>query len=45
MGYALTDATTLNLGVYNLFDEDVNYAEYGFVEDGRRYWLGMNVEF
>jgi outer membrane receptor for ferrienterochelin and colicins len=45
MGYALTDATTLNVGVYNLFDEDVNYEEYGFVEDGRRYWLGVNVEF
>ena len=45
MGYDLTDATTLNVGVYNLFDDDVNYEEYGFVEDGRRYWLGVNVEF
>lgn len=45
IGYALNANTTLNAGIYNLFDEDVTYDEYGYVEDGRRLWLGINVEF
>ena len=43
--YLLAEGTTVNLGVYNMFDEDVTYDEYGYVEDGRRYWLGLNLEF
>lgn len=43
--YVLAEGTTVNLGVYNLFDEDITYDEYGYVEDGRRYWVGLNLEF
>ncbi|WP_136068157.1 ligand-gated channel protein [Modicisalibacter radicis] len=44
-GYQLTRQARVNMGVYNLFDENVTYDEYGYVEDGRRYWLGLNVDF
>lgn len=43
--YMLTADITLNGAIYNLLDEDVNYDEYGYVEDGRRYWVGMNIGF
>lgn len=45
VGYQLTDSTKVNAGIYNLFDEDIDYDEYGYVEDGRRVWLGLNVAF
>ncbi|MFG6667152.1 ligand-gated channel protein [Halomonas sp. HNIBRBA4712] len=45
LGYALNDTTTVSAGIYNLFDEDVNYDDYGYMEDGRRLWLGLNVDF
>ncbi|MFV0573902.1 MAG: ligand-gated channel protein [Vibrio sp.] len=45
VSYQLTDSVKLNAAVYNLLDEDVGYEEYGYVEDGRRYWLGMNIGF
>lgn len=45
IGYQLTDNTKVNAGIYNLFDEDIDYDEYGYVEDGRRVWLGLNVAF
>ncbi len=45
LGYDLTQTATLKAGVYNLFDRDVTYDEYGFIEDGRRYWLAMDVRF
>ncbi|WP_458524395.1 ligand-gated channel protein [Onishia taeanensis] len=45
LGYQLTEQAKLNLGVYNLFDKDVGVDDYGYVEDGRRYWLGLNIDF
>ncbi|WP_410000345.1 ligand-gated channel protein [Halomonas sp. I1] len=45
IGYEVTDTATINLGIYNLFDEDVTYDEYGYIEDGRRAWLGLTVDF
>ncbi|BES69131.1 ligand-gated channel protein [Marinobacter nanhaiticus D15-8W] len=45
LGYELTSNTTVKAGIYNILDEDVNYDEYGFTEDGRRYWLALNVGF
>ncbi|AEC20449.1 hypothetical protein PT7_1909 [Pusillimonas sp. T7-7] len=36
---------TLYAGVYNVLDKQVIYDDYGYVEDGRRYWLGMNLKF
>ena len=45
LGYQLTPNARINAGIYNLFDEAVTYEEYGYVEDGRRLWLGLNVSF
>lgn len=45
VGYQLNETTQLNTGIYNLFDEAIDYDEYGYVEDGRRVWLGLNVAF
>ncbi|RBI68259.1 ligand-gated channel protein [Vreelandella sulfidaeris] len=45
IGYQLNESTKLNAGIYNLFDEEIDYDEYGYVEDGRRVWLGLNVAF
>ncbi|WP_331712956.1 hypothetical protein [Halomonas sp. hl-4] len=43
VGYQLTDNTKVNAGIYNLFDADIDYDEYGYVKDGRQVWLGLNV--
>ncbi|PCF97087.1 ligand-gated channel protein [Vreelandella nigrificans] len=45
IGYRLTPSATINAGIYNLFDEEITYDEYGYIEDGRRVWLGLNVSF
>lgn len=45
IGYRLTPSATVNAGIYNLFDEEITYDEYGYIEDGRRVWLGLNVSF
>lgn len=45
VGYQLTNNAQVKVGIYNLFDEDITYDEYGYVDDGRRYWLGLNVAF
>jgi outer membrane receptor for ferrienterochelin and colicins len=31
--------------MFKLFDKDVYYEDFATVQDGRRYWLGMNVKF
>lgn len=43
--YQLTDNTTLKGAIYNLLDEEISYEEFGYVSDGRRYWLGLDVAF
>lgn len=35
----------LYAGIYNVFDKKVEYDDYGYIEDGRRYWLGLGVRF
>ncbi|MDR5867369.1 ligand-gated channel protein [Halomonas koreensis] len=45
LAYRLTPAATLSAGLYNLLDEDITADEYGYVEDGRRLWLGVQVDF
>ncbi|KAF0807036.1 enterobactin receptor protein [Alcanivorax xiamenensis] len=45
VAFRLSPQTTLNAGIYNLTDKEIFYDEYGYVEDGRRYWLGMRVTF
>ena len=43
--YALSSQVSLKAAIYNLLDEKITYQEYGYVEDGRRYWLGMDINF
>ncbi len=43
--YQLTDSVKVNAAVYNLFDRTIDEENYGFYEDGRRYWVSMNVDF
>ncbi|MBS8241677.1 ligand-gated channel protein [Marinobacter lipolyticus] len=45
LGYQLTDAAQIKVGVYNLSDKEITDAEYGLVEDGRRYWVALNIGF
>lgn len=43
--YVVNRTFTMRAAVYNVGDKDIGYRNYGFVEDGRRYWLGMTVKF
>lgn len=43
--YSVTKTTRVYAGIYNLFDKDVFYEDYGYVADGRRFWLGVNTTF
>lgn len=43
--YKPTKAVTLYAGIYNILDKKVTYDDYGYVEDGRRYWLGVQYEY
>ncbi|MGY0565415.1 MAG: ligand-gated channel protein, partial [Paraglaciecola chathamensis] len=45
LAYQLTPAFTLKAGIYNLFDEEILYDEYGYVADGRRYTFALNYSF
>ncbi|MGO3892044.1 MAG: ligand-gated channel protein [Paenalcaligenes sp.] len=43
--YKLNKNVDLYAGIYNVFDKQVTYDDYEYVEDGRRYWLGLGVRF
>ena len=43
--YAVNKRVSVYAGIYNLFDKQVGYDDYGYVEDGHRYWLGVGVKF
>lgn len=43
--YQLNDNLTFNAGIYNLFDKEITLDDYGYIEDGRRYWLGLSASF
>ncbi len=43
--YQVNKTVAVYAGIYNLFDKQVAYDDYGYVEDGRRYWLGVGVKF
>ena len=45
LAFKLTPQATLNTGIYNIADKEIFQDEYGYMEDGRRYWLGMRVSF
>jgi len=43
--YEFSKRVTMYAGIYNILDKQVRYDDYGYVEDGRRYWLGVNFRF
>lgn len=43
--YQFSKNVTLHAGIYNVFDKTVTYDDYQYVEDGRRYWLAMDIRF
>jgi outer membrane receptor for ferrienterochelin and colicins len=43
--YAVNKTITVYAGIYNLFDKEVKHEQYDYVEDGRRYWLGIGAKF
>lgn len=43
--YEMNKTVRIRAAIYNISDKKIGYDEYGFVEDGRRYWLGMTVRF
>lgn len=43
--WQVTNNVRLMAGIYNLLDKQTTYEEYGYVEDGRRYWLAINTSF
>lgn len=45
MSYKVNNNATVKAGLYNLFDEEIEYDEYGYVDDGRRLWVALNLGF
>lgn len=43
--YNINKTLSLRAAIYNLANQKIDYNEYGFVDDGRRYWLGMTAKF
>ena len=43
--YKYNKTVTMHAGLYNVFDKSVAYDDYGYVEDGRRLWLGLDIKF
>lgn len=43
--YGVNQTVSVRAAVYDLADKKIGYARYGFVEDGRRFWLGMTAKF
>lgn len=43
--YQVMDSVRLGFGVYNLFDKEIREDEYGYIEDGRRYWASLAWSF
>lgn len=41
----VTKNVKLMAAVYNLFDEQTTEEEFGYIEDGRRYWLAAEATF
>ncbi len=43
--YQMTKAIKWRAGVQNLMDKDLNYDDYSFNEEGRRYFIAMDYTF
>jgi outer membrane receptor for ferrienterochelin and colicins len=43
--YEINQTLSLRAAIYNLANQRISYNKYGFVEDARRYWLGITAKF
>ncbi len=43
--WLITDNIKFLSGVYNLLDKETDFDEYGYIEEGRRLWLALDVSF
>lgn len=43
--YEVTDRVTVRAGIQNLFDHEMTYEEYGYVNDRARVWAGLTARF
>ncbi|GEM78894.1 TonB-dependent receptor domain-containing protein [Vibrio superstes] len=43
--WRINNNVKLMAAIYNLFDQETSYEEYGYVEDGRRYWIAIDTSF
>lgn len=43
--YKFNKSLTAYAGIYNLFDKEITYDDYGYYEDGRRFWVGLGMQF
>ncbi|XKM13166.1 TonB-dependent receptor [Orbaceae bacterium ac157xtp] len=43
--YAINKETSLYAGIYNLFDKKIDYQNFSKSIDGRRYWVGVDINF
>ncbi|WP_345491014.1 TonB-dependent receptor domain-containing protein [Orbus sasakiae] len=43
--FAVNKQAKVYVGIYNLFDKKVEDADFGKTLDGRRYWLGTEINF
>ena len=43
--YEVNDKVTLRAGIQNLFDHEMTYEEYGYVNDRARVWAGLTARF
>ncbi|ASM51930.1 ferrienterochelin and colicins outer membrane receptor [Pseudoalteromonas espejiana DSM 9414] len=42
--WKINDNVKVMFGIYNLFNKSTTYDEYGYVEDGRRYWFAIDTK-
>ncbi|MGI2999532.1 TonB-dependent receptor domain-containing protein [Vibrio alginolyticus] len=45
VNWRVTKSVKLMAAVYNLFDDQTTEEEFGYIEDGRRYWLAAEATF
>jgi len=43
--YEVNDKVTLRAGIQNLFDYEMTYEEFGYVNDRARVWAGLTAKF
>lgn len=43
--YRFNKSTVVHAGIYNVFDKNIDYDDFSYVEDGRRFWVAVNYSF